>query len=139
MKLKEAFTRNVVTAEPEDTLAAVATRMQEQHVGTVVIVEGQRPVGIITDRDLALALGAQGISRDTAAHKVMTRHVVAIPEDTGLFAATKYIKDCAVRRLPIVDSQDHVVGVVSMDDMFRLLARELYNLAEGIEHEMKVK
>jgi len=134
MNLKEAFTRNVVTAQPEETLAAVATRMKEHNVGTMVIVENQRPVGIITDRDLALALGAQGISPQAAAHRVMTRHVVAVPEDTGIFAATKYIKDCAVRRLPIVDGEDHVVGLVSMDDLLRFLARELYNLTEGIKH-----
>jgi predicted phosphoribosyltransferase len=52
MKLNDIFTRNVVTAGPEETLAAVALRMQEHNVGTVVVVENQRPVGIVTDRDL---------------------------------------------------------------------------------------
>jgi CBS domain-containing protein len=139
MKLNDIFTRNVVTAGPKDTLAAVATQMQEHNVGTVVIVDNRRPVGIVTDRDLALALGAQGISPQAQVQKVMTHHVLAIPEDTGIYAATKYMREREVRRLPIVDREDRLVGIVSLDDLLRFLARELYNLAEGIKHETEVK
>jgi CBS domain-containing protein len=139
MKLNDIFTRSVVTAGPEDTLAAVATRMQEHNVGAVVIVEGGRPVGIVTDRDLALALGARGVARTSPARQVMTGHVVAVPADTTVLAATKYIRECGVRRLPIVDAEDRVVGLVSLDDLLRVLAKELHNLAEGIKHEMEVK
>ena len=139
MKLNEIFTRNVVTAGPEETLAAVALKMQEHNVGTVVIVEDRRPVGIVTDRDLALALGAQDVSPHAQVQKVMTQHVLAIPEDTGIYTATKFMRERAVRRLPIVDSEDRLVGMVTLDDLLRFLGRELYNLAEGIKHEMEVK
>jgi len=139
MKLNDIFTRTVVTATPEETLAAVALRMQEHNIGTVVIVEDRRPVGIVTDRDLALALGAQGISPQGQVQKVMSRHVLAIPEDTGIYTATKFMKDREVRRLPIVDREDRLVGIVTLDDLLRFLGRELYNITEGIKHEMEVK
>jgi CBS domain-containing protein len=139
MKLNDIFPQRVVSAGPEESLAAVALRMQEHNVGTVVVVEDQRPVGIITDRDLALALGAKGISPQAPARKEMTRHVQAIPEDMGIFTATNFIKDLGVRRLPIVDSEDHLVGLVSLDDLLQFLVRELSNLVEGVRHEMKVK
>jgi len=139
MKLSDLFTKNVVTAEPQATLAAVAIRMQEHNVGTVVIVDKQRPVGIVTDRDLALALGAQGIDIRAQVQTVMTRRVLAIPENMGIFAATKYIRECGVRRLPIVDREDCLVGMVSLDDLLRVLSRELSNLAEGIKDELAVK
>lgn len=139
MKLNEVFTRNVVTAGPEETLAAVAVRMQEHNVGTVVVVEDRRPVGIITDRDLALALGAQGFSPQAQVQKVMTHHVLAIPEDAGIHTATRFMRDREVRRLPIVDKEDRLVGIVSLDDLLLFLGRELYNLAEGIRHETEVK
>lgn len=139
MKLNDIFTRSVVTATSEETLAAVALRMQEHNVGTVVIVEDRRPVGIVTDRDLALALGAQGISPQAQVQKVMSHHVLAIPEDTGIYTATKFMRDREVRRLPIVDQADRLVGIVTLDDLLRFLGRELYNLAEGIKHEMEVK
>ncbi|HEY7311466.1 MAG TPA: CBS domain-containing protein [Gemmataceae bacterium] len=139
MKLNDIFTRNVVTAGPEETLAAVALRMQEHNVGTVVVVENQRPVGIVTDRDLALALGARDVSTQAPVKKVMTRHVLAIPEDTGIYTATKFMREREVRRLPIVDREDHLVGIVTLDDLLRFLGRELYNLTEGIKHETEVK
>ncbi|HLN30140.1 MAG TPA: CBS domain-containing protein [Gemmataceae bacterium] len=139
MKLNEIFTRDVVTAGPEETLAAVAAKMAEHNVGTVVVVENRRPVGIITDRDLALALGAQGVSPQAQAQKVMTRHVLAIPEDMGIYSATKFMREREVRRLPIVDREDRLVGIVTLDDLLRFLGRELYNLAEGIKHEVEIK
>jgi CBS domain-containing protein len=139
MKLNELFTRGVVTASPEEKLSTIAVQMREHNVGTVVIVQDQRPVGIVTDRDLALALGAQGESLHTPVRKVMSQHVLAIPEDTGIYAATSFMRERQVRRLPIVDREDHVVGIVTLDDLLRFLGRELYNLAEGIKPEMKVR
>jgi CBS domain-containing protein len=139
MNLNDIFTRNVVTAGPEETLAAVALQMQEHNVGTVVVVESQRPVGIITDRDLALALGARGVSPQAAVQNVMTRHVLAIPEDTSIYTATQFMREREVRRLPIVDREDRLVGIVTLDDLLRFLGRELYNLTEGIKHETKVR
>ena len=139
MKLNDLFTRNVVTAGPEEALAGIARRMQDHNVGTIVIVEDRRPVGIITDRDLALALGARGLSPQAPVREVMTRHVRAVPEDTGVFTATRFIQDRKVRRLPVVDREDRLVGLVSLDDLLRWLARELSNLAEGIGSEAQVK
>jgi CBS domain-containing protein len=139
MKLNDLFTRDVVTAGPDEALAGVARRMQDHNVGTVVIVEDARPVGIITDRDLALALGARGLSPQAPAREVMTRHVLAVPEDTGVFTATRFIQESNVRRLPVVDREDRLVGLVSLDDLLRWLARELSNLAEGIGPEVQVK
>ncbi len=139
MKLNDIFTRGAVAVGPQETLTTVARLMQEHNVGTVVVVEDQRPVGIVTDRDLALALGAKGFSPQTHVEKTMSRHVLAIPEDTGIYAATQYMRECKVRRLPIVDKQDRVVGMVTLDDLLRFLGRELYNLGEGIKHEMEVR
>ena len=139
MKLNDLFTRDVITAGPDEALAGIARRMQEHNVGTVVVVEDGRPVGIITDRDLALALGARGLSPQAPAREVMTRHVLAVPEDTGVFTATRFIQDRKVRRLPVVDREDRLVGLVSLDDLLRWLARELSNLAEGIGSEAQVK
>ena len=139
MKLNDLFTRAVITAGPDEALAGIARRMQEHNVGTVVVVEDGRPVGIITDRDLALALGARGLSPQAPVREVMTRHVLAVPEDTDVFTATRFIQDRKVRRLPIVDREDRLVGLVSLDDLLRWLARELSNLAEGIGPEVQVK
>lgn len=136
MQLKDIFTRNVVTAGPATSLSAIALKMQEHNVGTVVIVEERRPVGIVTDRDLALALGTRGKSPQDLVKDVMTQHVLAIPDSAEIYTATKFMCEREVRRLPIVDKEDRVVGIVSLDDVLGFLGRELCNLTEGIKGEM---
>jgi CBS domain-containing protein len=113
--------------------------MREHNVGTVVIVEGKKPVGIVTDRDLAIALGAQEVAPRTSVAGVMTKPVRTIPDGAGIFAATQCMRDAGVRRLPIVDKDGHLVGIVSLDDLMGLLGREMFNLAEGIKRETEVK
>lgn len=139
MRLKDLFKKPVITAGPQDSLTEIVRRMQEHNVGTVIITENQRPVGIVTDRDVALAVAARGVSPQVPVREVMTRHVLAIPEDMGIFTATRFIQERGVRRLPIVDGEDRVVGIVSVDDLLQCLSRELHNLAEGIELETKVQ
>jgi CBS domain-containing protein len=135
----DTFATILVTAEPTATLSSVALQMREHNVGAVVIVEGQKPVGIVTDRDLALALGAQGAEPEAPVESVMTTPVRTIPDGAGIFAATQCMRDAGVRRLPIVDREGQLVGIVSLDDLMGLLGRELYNLAEGIRHETEVR
>jgi signal-transduction protein with cAMP-binding, CBS, and nucleotidyltransferase domain len=103
----------------------------------VVIVNGQIPVGIVTDRDLALTLAVEAISPEVQVEQVMTAPVRTIPNGAGIFAATQCMRDAGVRRLPIVDDNGNLVGVVSLDDLMSLLGRELHNLADGVRHEVE--
>src|SRR5262245_35601260 len=98
---RDVLATKPVTAGPTETLSSVALRMRDHNVGAVVIVEGQKPVGIVTDRDLALALGAQDVSPQDPVERVMTTPVRTIPDGAGIFAATQCMRDAGVRRLPI--------------------------------------
>ncbi len=139
MKLSELGTHPVVTAGPKETVAAVAARMRDHNVGTVVIVEDRRPIGIVTDRDLALALGTEVVTPQAAVEKVSTRTLHTIVDDAGIYTATRLMRDYEVRRLPVVDPQGHLVGIISLDDVLRYLSSELYNVGEAIRHEAEVK
>jgi CBS domain-containing protein len=139
MKLSELFGKDVVTASADDTVADVAKQMQEHNVGAVVIVEGKKPVGIVTDRDIALSLGAQGISPQDTVDRVMVTHIRTFPDDAGIYTACKCLRDYEVRRLPIVDKKEQLVGIVTLDDLLAVLGKEIFSLAEGIQHEMEVK
>jgi CBS domain-containing protein len=139
MKLNSVFTRGAITAPPSATLGAVAALMHAHNVGSVVVTEKDRPVGIVTDRDLAIALGVNRYAVDSPVERVMARHVLAIPGDTDLFTATQYLRESRVRRLPIVDADDRVVGMVTLDDLLGLLGREVRNLAESIADEVHVR
>ncbi|MEX2287680.1 MAG: CBS domain-containing protein [Planctomycetaceae bacterium] len=138
MKIRDLFVRKVVTANPHDSLEDAAKLMEEQNVGAVVIVEQERPVGILTDRDLALAVCVRGVSRDEHVQEIMTCPVATMDQNEGLYNATRHMMELAVRRLPVVDKVGRLVGIVTLDDLLLLLSREMQNMAEGIRAETSV-
>lgn len=133
MILQEITKRDVATAQSADTVANVARTMQSQNVGAVVIVSDHKVIGIITDRDIALSLGLGKSTPDTPIGEIMTREVQTIWEDQGVFNVTQYFHGHKVRRLPVIDRQDRLVGMVTVDDLVALLAREMINVAQSLE------
>lgn len=137
MSLTKMLTRNAVAARPQDSLAEVARLMQAENVGAVVITEKTRPVGIVTDRDLAFAVCTGGCNPQDEIQSVMTCPVETIYGDEGVYNATQKMMELAVRRLPVVNYMGNLIGLVSLDDLLLLLSRELHQLAEGIQAETK--
>jgi CBS domain-containing protein len=127
-----------VTASPKDSLARVGSLMEQENVGAVVVTEADRPVGIVTDRDLALAVCVRHTSPDEHVQSIMTCPVSTISKDEGVYTATQQMMEQAVRRLPVVDQSGGLVGLVSLDDLLLLLSRELQNMAEGIKVESAI-
>ena len=133
MKLGEQFRREVATVQPEATLDQAGRVMSERNVGAVVVVEYGQPVGMVTDRDVALAVTVNGCGVETPVAEVMSKPVVSIREDQGIFNATQYMLGHQVRRLPVVDADDQLVGIVTLDDMLALLSREFSNVVKAVE------
>jgi len=136
MSLGTTLTRKVITAGPKDSLAQAAKLMEQNNVGAIVVIERNRPVGIVTDRDLALAALVRGFSADDHIQTVMAYPVSTIREDEGILDATHQMMTLGVRRLPIVDKLEHLVGMVTLDDLLLLLGRELHNMSEGVRAEI---
>jgi CBS domain-containing protein len=133
MKLSEMFRSDVVTMEPEESVRAAAEKMQNKNVGAVVVVQGGKVAGIVTDRDIALKVALGKVALDSPVRDIMTNKVMTIWDDQGVFNATQYLRGKKIRRLPIIDRQDKLVGMVTLDDLFVLLARELLNVAQSLE------
>jgi len=136
MSLGTLLTRKAVTVEPMESLSKAARLMEQENVGAVVVVELDRPVGILTDRDLALAICLHGATSHDRIQTRMTCPVDTIRDDEGVYNATQKMMELAVRRLPVVDEFGRLVGIVSLDDLLGLLSRELRNLAEGVRAEV---
>lgn len=119
--------RRVDTARPEETAHAAAQRMATRSVGSLVVVDGrERPIGVLTDRDLALRVIAAGLdARTTAVRDVMTGHAETLGEDASMEDALAAMRAGGVRRLPVVGGDGSLVGVVSLDDVVAHLARNL--------------
>src|SRR5207247_302697 len=125
------FQSNVLTATADDPVRKAAAAMQDNDVGAVVIVKGRQVAGMVTDRDLALALGLGKATPDTPLRDVMTRRVDTVWDDDGVFNATQHMLARKVRRLPIVNHDRELVGIVTFDDLLALFSRELYNISKA--------
>lgn len=120
----------VVTASLDETARELAETMQEENVGSVVVVDGGEPVGIVTDRDIAVRGVAQGRDLDDAtANDVMTEDLVVVNAHDEISELIHTLDAAGVRRMPVVDG-DEIAGIVTLDDIAVLLAVELDGIAE---------
>jgi CBS domain-containing protein len=127
---------NVLSVKPDATVSFVAGLMREKNIGCIVVTENHKPVGIVTDRDIALRKETSGDgSGPDLIENIMTRDIVTIRKDTGIFEAIQVMKSAGVRRMPIVDSSGRLVALLTVDDLIRLLARELGDIARIIGRE----
>jgi len=133
MKLSEMFHEQVATVEPTVSIGAAANLMKEKNVGAVVVTKDRKVVGIVTDRDMTLRCIAGGVNLAAPVSEIMSSPVITIWDDQGVFNATQYLRGHKVRRLPIIDRQDNLMGMMTADDLAALLARESLNVAQAYE------
>ena len=139
MNLSEMFQSEVITVDPEATIETVVHKMKDDNVGAVVVIDNDTVVGIVTDRDIAFKLALNEAKPGTPINEVMTKDVITIWADQGVFNATQYMLGHKIRRLPIIDRSNHLVGMVTSDDLLVLLAREFLNVAKAIEPALAMK
>jgi CBS domain-containing protein len=138
MSVGRICTRYVDLADTDETVQSAASRMLERKVGTLVILDqSNRPVGILTDRDLVLRVVAQGKApRQTQVGEVMTRNPKTISEAAPIEQALSLMRSGSFRRLPVIGSDETLVGLVSLDDILSLLAEEFAQVGTLVEKEM---
>lgn len=136
MSIREFCTKNVVTALGEETLFDAAKKMWMKGVGAVVVVDAaQIPIGIVTDRDIAVKGVAQGRDpKSTSLNAIMSEDIVALSEDRGLFETARIMGEQGVRRIPIVDGEGRLAGIVSLDDLMMVLGAEMATLAGTVAY-----
>jgi CBS domain-containing protein len=129
--------RDVDVADPDESVLEVARRMRERNVGTLVLVDqAQRPVGLVTDRDLVLrALAENRDPQATLIRDVSTLDPRVISEDTAIESALALMRAGRFRRIPVVDREGCLVGVLSVDDVLTLLAEEMTTIGRLLERE----
>lgn len=135
-RLKDFATSVVAVVEPEASALVAAQLMRQHHIGALVVVEAKdksKPVGILTDRDLVLALMAEGL--DPAVFTVgdiMSVELVLANPEMDAMDAVQLMRAHRLRRLIMVDAAGQLAGIVTMEDVLELLTRELANLASGV-------
>lgn len=118
MQVSEIMSKDVVTVPSDAPVAEAAREMRDRDIGDVIVADGGRPTGIVTDRDIAIRVVAEGQDpssttvRDCCSGSVMT---VLAADDTDV--AVRTMREKAIRRLPVVEDDGRLVGVVSLGDL----------------------
>ncbi len=140
MSVGKVCVREVAVAERSTTVREAAQLMRRFHVGNLVIVDGKgsraRPIGIVTDRDIVLSVVATGL--DPAVFTLgdlAINALVTCTEDQGVFECIQQMRRHGVRRMPVVDRDGGLVGIVAVDDLVQLLAEEMGELGKLITRE----
>ena len=119
MKVSDAMTRDVRLANPTQTIREAAQMMGEIDAGVLPIEENDKLVGMVTDRDICIRAVAEGKSPDTKIREVMSQEVLYCFEDQEVDVVAQNMGDIKVRRLPVVNRQKRLVGIISLGDLAR--------------------
>ena len=135
MSVDRICVREVDIAERTESVLLAAQRMFDRDVGTLVVVDhGRRPVGLVTDRDIALRATATGRDPTTIrVAEIMTVDPQTVTEDTPIETALSLMRSAACRRLVVVDATGRLAGILSLDDVLGLLAEEFTTIGTLLE------
>ncbi|MGA0571145.1 CBS domain-containing protein [Variovorax sp. VNK109] len=115
--VSEIMTRGVRTMSPSETVAHAAQAMHELNVGSLPVCSNNRLVGILTDRDIVVRGVAQGLGADTPVKDLMSPKLDYCYEDQPVQEVMDRMRESKVRRLPVLDKEDQLVGIVSLGDV----------------------
>jgi CBS domain-containing protein len=119
MKVSEVMTREVQTIRPDQPVQEAASFMLSADAGSIPVTDGDRLLGMITDRDIAVRGVAKGRGPDTPVRELMSNDVVCVRHDEECTDAANKMSEAQVRRLPVIDEQDRLCGIVSLGDLAR--------------------
>ncbi|PAU63076.1 inosine-5-monophosphate dehydrogenase [Pseudomonas sp. PIC25] len=117
MKISEIMTRNVQTVRPEQSVREAAGLMAQIDTGALLVEDNDRLVGMVTDRDIALRAVAEGLGSDTPVRRVMSPNIRYCFEDEDIQHVAENMADIQVRRLPVMNREKRLVGVVSLGNI----------------------
>ena len=117
MKVEDIMTRAVHSVKPGDSIAQAARSMAENDVGMLPVIDGSDLLGIVTDRDLAVRALAAGIDPSSPIRRIMSEDVATCSPDDDVGEALETMANEQVRRLPVCDEQDRVIGVLGLADV----------------------
>ena len=142
MQVRELANENVVTIGREASLLEAVDAMHSNHVGDLVVVasdnSGRRPVGIVTDRDLVMAISEHGLESfgRRAVADEMSETLIMARRHEPIDEVVRNMRDNGIRRVPVVDDDDHLTGILTFDDVIGYFADGLMNMAELVQEEL---
>jgi len=142
MRVGDICNREVVVIDEERSIKEAAMVMREYHVGDVLIVREQygkqTPVGILTDRDIALGIVANGTDPESVSvGDAMSSDLTTVSEDDDLMHVIEVMREHGIRRVPVTDPEETLVGILTVDDVLDLLSEILIDLAHLVDRQRR--
>lgn len=142
MRVGEYCNREVVVVEENGSITETAKIMREYHVGDVIIVRSQHgkqiPLGILTDRDIALEIVAKSADPEIVrAGDAMSYELTTVNEDDDLMHAIEIMRDKGIRRLPVVDIDEALVGILTVDDVLDLVSEVFIDIVHLVDQQRR--
>lgn len=138
MPIESLLRRPVCLLPAEATCRETAQLLRDEGVGCVVVAEDERPLGIVTDRDLVVRVMAAGLDPGkTLLRDVMSGDPIFLAGERSVDQVIATMREQCVRRIPVVDAEGRLEGVLALDDLLLLLAGQLGDLAETIRSELE--
>jgi CBS domain-containing protein len=140
MAIESVCNKNIISLSKDASVWEAAKKMADQNVGCIVIVEAsgnaKKPVGLITDRDLAIKVLAENkTAGDTKVSEIMNTDLCLLSASSGINEAIQNLEQKGVRRAPVLDQEQNLCGVVSLDDLLVMLATEFDHLSALIQKQ----
>ncbi|WP_101297624.1 CBS domain-containing protein [Halegenticoccus soli] len=132
MPVRDLANSNVVTASRDASVPDIAAKLADENVGAVVITEDEKPVGVVTDRDIVLKIPEGDVTSMTA-EDFIDEDVATVRADAEGIELARTIGERKVRRIPVVDDDGKLVGIATLDDMVATIGEELGEVADVIE------
>lgn len=131
--LRQIMTERLVTVEPDSKVSEAAKAMAREDVGCVLILDNEKPRGMLTDRDIVTRCVAKNVDvDDCTVENVMTESLQTVRESDGIYDCIEVMKGAKVRRVPVVDDKGHVLGIISFGDLIGILGNELSEISKCI-------
>ena len=142
MPIGEFCNREVVFATRETSIPEAAQLMRKFHVGDLVVVDEidskRVPVGIVTDRDIVIEIVSQSLDfNEFSVGDIMSPQLISVQEKEGVFETIRLMRAKGIRRIPVVNQEGGLEGIVSADDILDLLAEEMTELAKVVPREQE--
>jgi CBS domain-containing protein len=135
MKISEVMSRDIEVASPNDTIQSVAQKMAQLDVGALPVCDGRKIQGMVTDRDIAVRGVAQGVGTDSPISQIMTGNLEYVMASDDLDRAADKMASNQIRRLPVIDENKDLVGIISLGDLAkehqdRIVGRTLEDISQ---------
>jgi CBS domain-containing protein len=140
MTIGELCNRDTFIIDKNDTIEEAAKRMRVFNVGDLIVVsvteKGNTPIGIVTDRDIVVGIVADNAdAQDMKVSAIMSKELVTGSEEDPVYEGIEQMKQHGIRRLPVVDKEGYLAGILSVDDLLEFLGEEINSLIHLIYKE----